>query len=171
MDLVRALADHQIATKMKERQEAEFRIILICPANDVLPDDGFLTYNKAVDIKALLAAPDGSVLVFDEHNSRLMKMLVEFQDEFGCRVKVLEGVPHAEYSPWFNSVSWSQDKVSYAGLLSEMSIATSMEEASGGERSVYDKERKQYTNASGDVKVQDNFRVAGENDSIGEEDE
>lgn len=161
MDLNRAMADYQVEKRMKEKEEADFKIFLACPANTVLPDDGFLNYVLAADVKAILAAEDGSVLVFAEHSNQLLRMLVEYQDQFGCRVKVLEGVPNIEYAPWFNSITWSQDKVSYAGLLSEMSIAASTPSETG-EQSVYQKESAQYTRAGGEVKTQDNFRMAGE---------
>lgn len=168
MDLNRALADHQIAVKMKEADEANVRILLACPANGELPDDGFLVYSAGADVRALLAAADGSVLVFDEHQSRLLKMLIEYQDEFECRVKVLEGVPNVNYGAWFNSATWSQDKVSYAGLLSEISIAEAALKRSDDTKSVYERESEQYTKASGKVKDQDNFRMAGEPEDDGE---
>lgn len=162
MDLNRALADHQIGLKMKEQEESEFKIILVAPANGELPNDGFLTYNLASDVKSLLAANDGDVLVIDQSANRILKMLIEYQDEFGCRVKVLEGLPNADYAPWFNSIVWSQDKISYSGLLSEMSIADEMKPAR--DESVYEKESKQYTRANGSVKSQDNFSMAGEDE-------
>lgn len=168
MDLNRALADHQIAVKMKEADEANVRILLVCPGNGKLPDDGFLVYSAGADVRALLAAADGSVLVFDEHQSQFLKMLIEYQDEFECRVKVLEGVPNIDYSPWFNSATWSQDKVSYAGLLSEMSIAESVLARSESSKTVYERESEQYTKASGKVKDQDNFKMAGEDEDEGE---
>lgn len=168
MDLNRALADYQIAAKMKEADEAGIRILLVCPANDELPDDGFLAYSVGADVKALLAAPDGGVLVFDEHHSRLLRMLIEYQDEFTCRVKVLEGVPDVTYAPWFSSATWSQDKVSYAGLLSEMSIAESALEKDDGSKTTYERERDQFTRANGKVKDQDNFRLAGGHEDEGE---
>lgn len=168
MDLNRALADHQIATKMKEADEAGIRILLVCPANGELPDDGFLTYSAGADVKALLAAPDGGVIVFDESHSRLLKMIIEYQDEFTCRVKVLEGVPNVNYGPWFSSATWSQDKVSYAGLLSEMSIAESAMEKDDGSKTIYERESDQFTRANGTVKDQDNFRLAGDHEDEGE---
>jgi len=167
MDLNRALADHQIGLKMKEKEEGEFKIILVAPANSELPDDGFLNYSLASDVKSLLATNDGDVLVVDESANRILKMLIEYQDEFGSRVKVLEGLPNADYAPWFNSLVWSQDKVSYSGLLSEMSIADEMK--SGDKESVYEKESKQYTRADGSVKSQDNFSMAGEDEDEGGE--
>lgn len=168
MDLNRALADHQIEQKMKEKEEADLRILLVCPANGELPDDGFLQYSVGADIKALIAAPDGGVLVFDEHQSRLLKMLIEYQDEFECRVKVLEGVPNVNYSPWFGSITWSQDKVSYSGLLSEISIAEAANAADPQDKTVYERESAQFTKANGRVKDQDNFVIAGTPDDEGE---
>lgn len=169
MDLNRALADHQVGLKMKELDEKDLKIILVCPAATDLPDDGFLHYSAGADIKAILATPDGAVLVFGEHQSRLLKMLVEFQDEFGSRVKVLEGVPDAPYNPWFNSIVWSQDKVSYSGLLSEISIAEAQKREDADDPSAYEKEAKQYTRANGTVKDQDNFHIAGEDEDGGDQ--
>lgn len=169
MDLNRAMADHQISQKMKEKAEEGMRILLVCPGSTELPDDGFLSYTEGADIKALISAPDGGVLVFNEHQSKLLRLLTEYQDEFVCRIKVLEGVPNIEYSPWFNSITWSQDKVSYAGLLSEMSIAEAAAREEEATESVYKKEASQYTRSNGTVKAQDNFRLAGsEEDEEGE---
>lgn len=169
MDLNRAMADHEVEVAMKRSEERNLRVLLVCPANSELPNDGFLVYAAATDVKALLAAEDGSVLVFAESDNRVLRMLIEYQDQFQCVVKVLEGVPNVDYAPWFNSVTWSQDKISYSGLLSEMSIASSMHDAKKDDLSVYDRERSQYERANGSVKLQDNFRVAGsEDDEEGE---
>ncbi|UNI73391.1 hypothetical protein ER16_Large2 [Pseudomonas phage ER16] len=68
------------------------------------------------------------MLLFKEAGSNLLKMLVEYQNEFEVRVKVLEGLPNVEYAVWFGQLTWSQDVVSYSGLLSELSLQSAAEQ-------------------------------------------
>lgn len=169
MDLARAMADYQLDQAKKKKEESEFKLVLVAPRSEQMPDDGFLQYVAAGDVKALVSAPDGGVMLFDEGDSRLLKMVVEYPTEFGLRIKVLDGLPDANYAPWFNSIVWSQDKVSYAGLLSELSVARSMhEDERERDMTAHDRERSQYERQDGSVRAQNNFRMADDSDDGGE---
>lgn len=167
MDLARALAEYELDAVEKRARDRDKKLVLIAPAGEELPNDGFLNYATAGDVQSIVNAQDGSVLLFSEKHSRLLEMLIEYQEEFGVVVKTLIGLPGAKYEPWFDSKSWSQDDVSYSGLLSEMSIAEEHRALKReSERTTHDVERSQYSRNDGTVKKGDNFDVQ---DDIGDE--
>lgn len=167
MDLARALAEYELDAVEKRTRNRDKKLVLIAPAGEEMPNDGFLNYATVGDVQAIVNAQSGSVLLFAEKHSRLLEMLIEYQDEFGVTVKTLVGLPGVKYEPWFESKSWSQDDVSYSSLLSEMSIAEEHRAfAREKERTTHDVERSQYSRNDGTVKRGDNFDVQ---DDIGDE--
>lgn len=167
MDLARALAEYELDAVEKRTRDRDKKLVLIAPAGEELPNDGFLSYATAGDVQAIVNAQSGSVLLFAEKHSRLLEMLIEYQDEFGVAVKTLVGLPGVKYEPWFESKSCSQDDVSYSSLLSEMSIAEEHRALTREkDRTTHDVERSQYSRSDGTVKRGDNFDVQ---DDIGDE--
>nr|UQT02509.1 P7 [Red mite associated cystovirus] len=173
MDMVAAVQQHEIEELIEERDNSNVKLILVAPSPDVLPEDGFLEYAVAADVKALIAAGDQTVLLFRESGSNLLKMLVEYQDEFELRVKVLEGLPNVDYAIWFSQLTWSQDEVSYSGLLSELSLQSSAErELRENSLTKHDRERAQVSRADGTVRDNTKFGIVGsddDDDSIADE--
>lgn len=172
MDLSRALSEHDISRAEERANLSDLPIIMVAPSPAELPDDGFLKYSVASDVKSLLAPENGAVFLFREEDVRVLEMLIEYQHEFGVQIKVLVGLPNVSYDPWFDTKVWSQEDVSYSGLLSELSVLEAEKHRmSEGSRTVNEKEESQFTRNDGSVRDNTNFSLQSEIDDAAEEDD
>lgn len=169
MDMAQAIMQHNLDVLDTYKAEEDLKLVMVAPAGDALPDDGVLHYSVATNVSDLINAKDGGILLFEEKKAPLLEMLVKYQTEFDCRVKTLEGLPNSTYASWFTGITWTQDGVSYAGFLSELSLAASAErELIEKNMSKHDKEKQQYTRSNGTVKDQTRFDVLSVDDGFGE---
>lgn len=113
---------------MKQRQ------ILICPVPD-------LKIEVAVPIVTVVSVFDLATMVADEttvavafSEMRVLECFTKYPDLFDVKIVVLVGVPGADYTPAFEQLAWSYDKVSYDTLLVEASTVQRMEQLKKDER-------------------------------------
>lgn len=171
MDIRKAMEDLQVQESFDRVTTAGMKTLFLAPFPGELPDDGLLKYSKASDVQAILAGEDGEVLLFDEKDVLLLDMLNQFPEVFGVQLKTLGGLPQADYAPWFTSKVWNNDEVSYAGVVSELSLEyEAAAKKAEAEQTVHDRERQQVTRKSGSVKQHSRFSVAGLGDQEDDDD-
>lgn len=145
-----------------DRKAANIRSMLIAPLPDVLPDDGLLKFVPITNVYELANIEEDTVILIDTNRDLdLLKMIQTNGPLLGIDTKVLVGVPTAEYTVGFNEVVWQSDRVSYAPLLSELSIGEQLRNQTRiDSMTQHDHERAQYTRNDGTVKVDERIVLA-----------
>lgn len=147
-------------------KESGIKTILVAPLPDVLPDDGLLQYTAVTSVYDLPSVPDRSVALFDvQKDLDLLRLIQNNGPLLGVDTKVLVGLPTAEYTTSFDEAVWQSDRVAYAPLLSELSIATEVAAQTAVKKMTqHDHERAQYTRRDGSVKVDERVVLASSMD-------
>lgn len=150
------------AQRNADRKAANIRSMLVAPLPDTLPDDGLLKFVPITNIYELANVEEGTVILIDVNRDLdLLKMIQTNGPLLGVDTKVLVGVPTAEYTAGFDEVVWQSDRVSYAPLLSELSIGEQLRGQTRLENMTqHDHERAQYTRSDGTVKVDERIVLA-----------
>jgi len=142
--------------------KSDRKYLFVAPAPDRLPDDGMLTYIEIVGIYDVRDVPERAVLLFSRESFAVLKLLAENQIVFGVELHQLVGLPEADYSLDFDQVTWNLEKVSYAPLVSEISLAMEAQrQVEAASQTMHDIERQQYTRQDGSVREQKGFKVTG----------
>lgn len=146
----------------RDLREAGIRSVLVAPLPDVLPDDGLLKFVPITSVYELSQVETGTVILIDtERDLDLLKLIQANGPLLGLDTKVLVGLPTADYTVGFDEVVWQSDRVSYAPLLSELSIGEQLKSQTRiEEMTQHDHERAQYTRNDGTVKVDERIVLA-----------
>lgn len=160
MDIQAALSDSEEMRSQNVDAKPASKMLFVAPANDKSPDDGVLTYSTVEKIFDLSGVPDRTVVLFREDQAPMLKCLCDNTALFDLELRVLTGLPETDYSANFDSAVWSLDKVAYLPFLSELRLATEIEnQLAANEMTAYDREKASYTRKSGTVKAHSKFET------------
>jgi len=112
MDILQALGRNTIS---RSAPQSEVRV-MVCPQTDVVPDDGVFDFRTVESVKDLLADFDNTtILMFPatDIGKRLLEMFVSYADVVKVQPVVVTGIPRADYSIEFESVTFPAPKISY----------------------------------------------------------
>lgn len=164
MDMSAAVALHEM-DKTIERVNSDLITVLVAPTDSEVHSDGILEYILVANISDMVNVKEGTVLVFEERDERLLKMLVTNADLFGYSLKALVGIPNTGYGLWWDSSVWQLDRVSYPAFISELSIEAQLAaERKEAGLTKHDRERAQVTRSDGTVKNHSAFDLVGVNE-------
>lgn len=160
MNIEEAVLAQEAERNLKEDKD-DLKVLFVAPNPDVLPNDGVLIYNvltKVYDFEK--SFPQYSVVLVPDDGIEILKVVIANQDIFGVRLRVLRGLPQADYTVAFDQAVWSLDQASYGPLASEIMLEVEMQEISkSSNMSRHDTERAQFTRSDGVVRDQKNFEV------------
>jgi hypothetical protein len=163
MDMSAAVSQHELDSVI-ERTSTDLITILVAPNGSELHSDGVLKYIPVVDVSNLIDVGEGSVLVFEERDQRLLQMFVQNCDLFGYSLKTLVGIPNVNYGQWWDTSTWQLERVSYPAFISELSIESQLAaEHAAANLTKHDRERAQVTRSDGTVKDHSAFDLVGVN--------
>lgn len=134
----------------------DVKSILVCPSTVELPDDGMLNFTRVATVFDLKDVPSQSVVQFDHLQHDMLKLICDNAAVMNLEVRLLVGVPTAEYTADFDSVTWQLERIAYAPFLTDLRLAKDLgkqlEEESA---TAYDIERKSVERSDGSVKPHD----------------
>lgn len=166
MNIEDAVLAHETETRQTDDQSAsqDYTVLFVAPNPDVLPNDGILVYNVVTSVYDFQKSfPAFSVVLIPDDMLDVLKVVVEHQDIFGVRLRVLRGLPQAEYSVSFDQQVWGLDQASYGPLVSEIRLEAELQQMSrSSNMTKHDIERAQFTRSDGVVRDQKNFDVVDE---------
>jgi len=146
MDLARqvALVEGEDANKGVNKE------LFIYPATDELPNDGLLTFQTVETVYDLKGVPDRAAIAIRTEQVAMISLVAANNNVFGVTLRVLTGVPGAEYTIDFESAVYALEKVAYAPLVSELSLAADIAaQLRASERTVNDLEREKFVRSTG----------------------
>lgn len=111
----------------------ELPSLLICPDRDIRIEAAF-TIDTAQSIAELCTLIQNSSAAVSIRDILLTKCLVEYAELFGVEIALLAGVPGCDYSPAYEQVTWSLDRVGYDALAIEVQSTARMEALKQAER-------------------------------------
>lgn len=160
MNLETAIAQAD-AAKLTTKSKKGLKSLLVAPAADTLPNDGFLNYVTVASVYDFGKIEDGAAVLVSIEQLGLLKLICANTELFELTIRVLTGVPGADYGIGFDQVVWNLESVAYAPLLSELALdAEIAKQKAETESSVYDKEMRRVTRSDGTVKLHNEFSVA-----------
>ena len=164
MNIEAAMAEAD-AARASEAVEEGRKSLLIAPMTNEIPNDGILNYVTIASVYDIKHLPAHSVVMVGQADDPAYRVIIENQRVFGVALRVLTGVPGADYSTDFDQLIWSLERVAYAPLVSEIALAREVDaQAKSNNATQHDRERAQFTRADGSVKKQTAFDVADNDD-------
>lgn len=143
----------------------DLKVVFVAPSPRELPNDGFMSFDVMVDIYSFRAQPERTCVLVPEEGFVALSVICDNPSIFGVRLVRLEGLPGADYSVAWDSVTYALERISYNALVSEMSMVLEAESAlAASKMSIHDKEKAQYTRNNGTVKDNTNFELADDED-------
>lgn len=156
-----------IERNKKEENSPPLPVRLIAPSPHVLPDDGALKYAVVTNIADVSTIDEKAVILIGPDDTDLLRCMLEYSKLFGCSFQVLDGLPEADYSAEFRSITFPLAKISYPAFIAELAEFKRLADASDtAAMSQYDKERAQFTRADGTVKEQTKYKVVGDKNTV-----
>lgn len=107
--------------------------ILICPPRDLRVESA-LDISVAETLPELVNLVASNVYVIAIGDLRVTKCFIEYADLLSCDVMVLTGVPGCDYSPAYDQVTWSLERVGYDALALEAAADDRRERLKDAER-------------------------------------
>lgn len=160
MDIQAALSDSEELHSHGDELKPASKMLFVAPSNDKSPDDGVLTYSTVETLFDLANIPDRTVVLFRNDQTQTLKCVCDNSVLFDLELRVLTGLPETDYNADFESAVWSLDKVAYLPFLSELRLATEIEDQrAANQMTAYDREKVGYTRKSGAVKAHANFEA------------
>jgi len=167
MNIEAAIAQHDAATIV---ENSERKPLLVMPHTPELPNDGVLEYVSAESVYDFGKLEPGVVVQIATDKYDVLKLVADNQILFGVQLRVLSGVPGADYDTEFDQVTWSLERIAYAPYVSELALEIEVEKQGKlDSASQHDRERAQFTRADGTVKPQTAFSVAKDKEYEDEE--
>lgn len=101
--------------------------MLICPSIDLKVELSFKigSVTSLADVITLSNDEETTALSFSD--MRVLECVTKYPDLFGLELVTLIGVPSADYTPTFEQLVWSFDKVSYDTLVVEANTMSRMQ--------------------------------------------
>lgn len=121
-----------IASKTKPTVPERAKL-LICPPRDLRVDSA-LEIAVAESLPELVNVLAASGYVVSIGDLRVTKCLIEYADLFNVDVMLLTGVPGCDYTPVYDQVTWSLDRVGYDALALEVAADDRRERLKEAER-------------------------------------
>lgn len=143
------------------------KLLFVMPSTDVLPNDGILEYVTLESLYDFKSIPARSVVQVRMEEYDVLGAAVSLSSMLALDLKVLSGVPSADYDIGFDRETWAIERVSYAPLVSELALEMEIaRQTVKNDASHHDKERAQFTRADGTVKKQTEFDVVTSDDEV-----
>jgi hypothetical protein len=137
-------------------EAVDVKSILVCPSTVEVPDDGMLNFVRIANVFDLRDVPSQSVVQFDHMQHDMLKLICDNAAVMNLEVRLLVGLPEAEYTADFDSVTWQLERIAYAPFLTDLRLAKELgkqlEEESA---TAYAVERRTVERSDGSVKVHD----------------
>jgi len=150
MDLQREI----LRTEQAKGDKPDVKQILVCPATPELPNDGMLNFIRIATVFDLKDVSDGTVVQFSHDQISILKLIADNSAVMNLDVKVLVGLPEAEYTSDFDSATWQQQRIAYQPFLTDLRLARDMKkQMDEANMTPYAIERKLVERKSGSVKV------------------
>lgn len=111
----------------------EFRTVLICPSRDLRIESRIDT-PVAESLREFITQVDAGALIVSVSNPRVLECVINFPDLIEVELGLLTGVPGCDYTPQFDQLTWSLDRVGYDGLVVEAEANERMESLKKAER-------------------------------------
>lgn len=107
--------------------------VLICPARDLRVDSALeiAAVETLPELVAMLEAQSYVVAIGD---LRVTKCFIEYADLLNADIMLLTGVPGCDYTPAYDQVTWSLDRVGYDALALEVAADERMTRLKEAER-------------------------------------
>lgn len=101
--------------------------ILICPAIDLKVELSFAIGSAVTiqDVVKMIESDEFTAIAFSD--MRVLECFCQYADLFGVEPVTLIGVPTADYTPAFEQITWSNDKLSYDTLVVEAQTVKRMD--------------------------------------------
>lgn len=164
MDIENIVQEFEIKNHKPEKIE-EAATFYVAPIANELPNDGVLNYTTIESVHDLKVVADRSVITLRDDQLDIVKCVHDYPALFKVNLVVLTGLPTAAYSVAFDETTWAYDKVAYAPFISELRVAGEIEaQLAVQNETEYDREKKQYTRKTGEVKAHTDFELATADD-------
>lgn len=117
----------------QKKQSAAKAKVLICPPRDLRVDSA-LEIAVAESLPELVSVLAAKGYVISIGDLRVTKCLIEYADLLDVEVMLLTGVPGCDYTPAYDQVTWSLDRVGYDALALEVAADDRRERLKEAER-------------------------------------
>lgn len=105
----------------------DLKKMLICPSIDLKVELSFKIGSVVTIGDVLTLSQDDEVVALAIGDMRVLECLTKYPELFGLELVTLIGVPSADYTPAFEQLVWSFDKVSYDTLVVEANTMSRMQ--------------------------------------------